>query len=109
MSSFRGFLHTLISQKKCYNLIEQSFEYESGENFMATVNFRTGADAIFIALSRICIVINRYSAKLQLAIDAALAAGLITDTQRATANAFILSARAVCDIFRIVARNSGPG
>jgi hypothetical protein len=74
---------------------------------MAEFVGRSGADAVFKALKRICIVIVGYGPKLQVAIDLAHAASLITTEQRATAIAFVASAQGVCDIFNAVASNSG--
>lgn len=70
---------------------------------------RSGADAVFKALKRICIVITAYGPKLNVAIDLAAAADLISAGEATTAKAFISSAATVCDIFNTVARNSGFG
>jgi len=74
---------------------------------MANFNGRSGADAIFKALHRICIVVQRFGPKLNLAIDLTAEAALITSEQATAAKAFITSSGAVCDIFNVVARNSG--
>lgn len=64
---------------------------------------KTGADAVFVALSHICRVLARYETKLNAVIDAAAGAGSITAGQATTAHAFVSSAATVCDIFRAVA------
>jgi len=73
---------------------------------MATTG-KTGADAVFKAFTRICIVIAKYRAKLDLVIDAAATAGVITSTQATTAHDFVASAATTCAIFRLIADYSG--
>lgn len=74
---------------------------------MASFVGRSGADATFKALHHICIVIQRYGSKLVTAVDLTLAAGLITSDQATAAKTFIVGSRALCDIFDIIAKNSG--
>jgi hypothetical protein len=64
---------------------------------------KTGADAVFLALSHICRVIGRYHTKLDVVIDAAAVAGAITSGQAATAHAFVDAAVATCAIFKAIA------
>lgn len=68
---------------------------------------KTGADAIFKALSRICIVLNRYHAKLINVVSLAQAAGAITSGEATTIIAFINAAQAACDAFRKLADYAG--
>lgn len=68
---------------------------------------KTGADAIFRALSHICRVITAYRIKLDNVIDAAEAADVLTAEQAAAAHAFVASADATCQIFRLLANYSG--
>jgi len=74
---------------------------------MTTFVGRSGADAVFKALHRICIVLTHYSVKLDVAIGLAESASLITSTQATVARTFLATSSAVCDIFKIVADNSG--
>jgi hypothetical protein len=71
------------------------------------VTGRTGADAIFLALSHICRIIVRFRVKLSDVIDAAKAAALITDPEAAIAHTFIDSAASICAIFEVIANYSG--
>lgn len=68
---------------------------------------KTGADAIFKALSRICIVIAKYRTKLDAVIDAAAAAGTITGSQATAAHDFVATAAVTCGIFNKIAGYSG--
>lgn len=68
---------------------------------------RSGADAIFALLHRCCIVVQRYSGKLNNAIDLAQAAALITSEQQTAAKAFVTGVDSLCEVFRLVASNSG--
>lgn len=68
---------------------------------------KSGADAIFVALEKICRILSRYHAKCDQAIDAALASGVITSDQATAAHLFVDTAQVTCDIFRLVASNSG--
>lgn len=74
---------------------------------MAEFVGKSGVDAIFRALQAICRVIKKYNLKAQAAITVAAAAELITPAQEGAALAFLASAQATCDIFQIVASNSG--
>lgn len=71
------------------------------------VTGKTGADAIFKALQRICLVIAKYRAKLDNVIDAAASAGVITSAQATTAHDFVAAANAACTIFGLIAGYSG--
>lgn len=71
------------------------------------VTGKTGADAVFKALKRICIVLSHYRAKLDIVINAAEAAAVITSAQATTAHDFLASASTVCAIFEAVADYSG--
>lgn len=71
------------------------------------VTGRTGADAVFKALHRICIVLTKYRTKLDTVIDAAKDNNVITTQQATDAHAFISTADTVCSIFELVAGYSG--
>lgn len=71
------------------------------------VTGKTGADAIFGLLKRICHVLTKYSAKLNAVVDAAQAAGAITAGDATTIKAFITIAVATCDAFGKLAAYSG--
>lgn len=71
------------------------------------VTGKTGADAIFQALSHICRVITKYRGKLDAVIDAAVAANVITAAQGVIAHDFVSSASAACAVFGLVAGYSG--
>lgn len=68
---------------------------------------KTGADAIFKALDKICHVLVKYETKLNAVNDAALAASAITSTQHAAIVAVITTATAACEAFRALAQYSG--
>jgi 3-oxoacyl-[acyl-carrier-protein] synthase III len=68
---------------------------------------KTGADAIFRALKRICIVLSHYSAKLQLLISATEAASVITPSQAAAVRGFLTAANDLCAAFDLMASYSG--
>lgn len=68
---------------------------------------KTGADAIFIALSHICRVIAKYRSKLDNVIDAAVTASVITSAQATTAHDFVSTASTVCGVFELIAGYSG--
>lgn len=70
---------------------------------------RSGADAVFKALHKICKVLQAYSFKLDIAIGLAETAGLITSGEATAARAFITGSGALCDIFLKVSKNSGFG
>jgi len=74
---------------------------------MAVFQGRSGADAIAKALTLICGTLKRYSNKLDVAITLTEEAGLINTSQAVTARQFVGTASLVCDIFKIVADNSG--
>lgn len=68
---------------------------------------KTGADAVFIALKRICIVLSHYRAKLDAVIDTAESNGVITSVQATAAHDFLATANTVCAVFELVAGYSG--
>jgi hypothetical protein len=68
---------------------------------------KSGADAIFTALEKICRVLAKYHAKCDEAIDTAEANSVITSDQATSAHLFVDTAVVTCDIFRLVAGNSG--
>jgi hypothetical protein len=68
---------------------------------------RTGADAVFKALKRQCIVFQKYNTKLRAVILAAEAATIITSTEAAVCNAFLDSILTACAAFEKVAGYSG--
>jgi hypothetical protein len=68
---------------------------------------KTGADAIFKAVKRICLVLSHYSGKLDRVITAATTADVITSAQAATIRAFIASANGACAILELLADYSG--
>lgn len=68
---------------------------------------KTGADAIFKALKRICIVLTKYQAKLQAVVIAAETAGAISAADATTINAFITVAGATCSAFDRLSQYSG--
>jgi len=68
---------------------------------------KTGADAVFKALSRICIVLSHYRAKLDGIIDTCVTEGVITSAQATVAHDFLASANTVCAVFDLVAGYSG--
>lgn len=70
---------------------------------------KTGADAIFAALHKICHVLNKYNAKLLAVVVAAQLAGAISADDAATIRAFITVASATCDAFGKLAAYSGFG
>lgn len=71
------------------------------------VTGKTGADAVFIALKRICIVLSHYRAKLDNVITAAEGHGDITSAQASAAHDFLATASTVCAVFEAVAGYSG--
>lgn len=74
---------------------------------MAEFIGRSGADAVAKALHKICHVLTAYSNKLNVAIDLATAAEIITIGEATVAKTFLGTANTVCDIFEKVAGNSG--
>lgn len=71
------------------------------------VTGKTGADAIFKALKRICIVLSKYQHKLTEVVAAARTAGAITTDQQTKINNFIAVAVVTCDAFQSLADYSG--
>lgn len=68
---------------------------------------KTGADAIFKAIDKICHVITRYRAKFDAVITAAVAADAITSDQAATIRAFIATLDALCTALEALSSYSG--
>lgn len=68
---------------------------------------KSGADAIFKALKRVCIVLAKYQSKLIAVTAAARSAGAITATQETQINNFIAVAVVTCDAFHALADYSG--
>lgn len=68
---------------------------------------KTGADAVFKALKRICLVIAHYGPKLQAVITSAEGADVITTDQATAARALVSSAQGACDAFALIAKYSG--
>lgn len=68
---------------------------------------KTGADAVFKALKRICVVLSHYQAKLLAVTAAARAAGAITADQETKINNFVAVAVVTCDAFHALAEYSG--
>lgn len=64
---------------------------------------KTGADAVFRALHRICLVLSHYRTKLDQVIDAAAGASVISSAQATVAHDFLATANTVCSIFGLVA------
>jgi hypothetical protein len=62
---------------------------------------KTGLVAITFAVEKICRVLAVYDTKARIALDAAVADGLITSGQAVTAKAFLDSAGVACTIFRL--------
>lgn len=71
------------------------------------VTGKTGADAIFKALKRCCIVLSHYQTKLLNVIAQAESENVITAAQATTARDFINGASAFCVVFNLVADYSG--
>ena len=74
---------------------------------MTAFEGRSGADGIFEAIDRVCKIDRKYHAKMLLAIDLTLAAGLVTTAQKGLMVAFLDAVQAYCDAFHAVADNSG--
>jgi hypothetical protein len=68
---------------------------------------KTGADAVFIALSKICRVLVAYRAKLDAVIDQAATGGVISSTQATAAHDFLAIVNTTCAIFELIAGYSG--
>jgi hypothetical protein len=71
------------------------------------VTGKSGADAIFKALKRICIVLARYQVKLAQVTAAALAAGAITADQKSKIDTFVSIAVLTCDAFHALSDYAG--
>lgn len=71
---------------------------------MTYVQRKTGADAIFGAFHKICQMITKYQVPLQLLIDAAAAAGVITGIEQSAANALLVDAVNLCQIWEKLAK-----
>lgn len=71
------------------------------------VTGKTGADAIFGYLHKICAVLQKYEVKLLAVVAAAEAAGAISSDDAAKISAFITVASATCDAFSKLAAYSG--
>lgn len=76
---------------------------------MAVFTGKIGADAIYKALRRICIVLSKYNVKLKSSLELAKNTGIITNEQYGTALTFINGAVAACEVFRVVSDWSGLG
>lgn len=68
---------------------------------------KSGSDALFKALAHICRIERTWHLKLLAAIDQAVTDGKITDLQRSIAHTFLESVSVACDIFELIAGNSG--
>lgn len=68
---------------------------------------KTGADAIFQALHKICHVLVKYQVKLTTFIDLLVTAQVITSAEADTAKTFIAAAGATCAVFQKIASYSG--
>lgn len=71
------------------------------------VTGKTGADSISKSLTHVCIVINKYRAKLDGVIELARVATIITDDEAIAAHAFLVAASATCVIWQKIASFSG--
>lgn len=68
---------------------------------------KTGADAIFKAVDKICHVVTAYRSKFNAVIDAALAANAITSAQATTIKDFLLVLDALCVALKALSDYSG--
>lgn len=68
---------------------------------------KTGADAIKFFLKHICRTLIRYQTKLSVLIDQLEADLTISAAQATVARTFIAGASAACNVFEIIAENSG--
>jgi len=68
---------------------------------------KTGADAIFKALKRICIVLSHYRVKLVAVVAAAQSADVVTEEQAVLINDFLGTAELLCAALEAVAGYSG--
>lgn len=71
------------------------------------VTGRTGADAVFKAISRICLVITRYRSKFDAVITSAESAGAITSAQATAIRDFVASLNVLCVALEALANYSG--
>lgn len=71
------------------------------------VTGKTGADAIFRAVQRVCIVITHYRAKFDAVVTSAEGAGAITSAQATTIRDFISSLNLLCAALDALAKYSG--
>lgn len=67
---------------------------------------KTGADAVYKAVAKICGTIKRYRTKLDAFIEVCRLAGVITDAEALVAHAFVSDANAVCSIFERIAQHN---
>ena len=68
---------------------------------------KTGADAVFKAIQRICLVITRYRSKFDAVIISAQGAGAITSAQATTIRDFIAGLNALCVALEALSKYSG--
>lgn len=71
------------------------------------VTGKTGADAVFKAMSRICLVLTRYRSKFDAVITSAESAGAITSAQATTIRDFVATANLLCVALEALAGYSG--
>jgi hypothetical protein len=71
------------------------------------VTGKTGADAIFIAMSHICRLIVKYNLKLNNVINQAETAGSLTSAQATDLRTFLANANGFCAAWQILAAYSG--
>jgi len=74
---------------------------------MAVITGKTGADAIFKAIKRICIVLSHFSSKLSAVVDQAVVDGAITSAQATVAKQLITLATDFCIVYELLADYSG--
>jgi hypothetical protein len=65
---------------------------------------KTGADAVFVFVKRICNTLTRYRTKLEAFIDVAETASIITADQATLARTFVSTADAACTVFQLLAQ-----
>lgn len=68
---------------------------------------KNGSDAIAIAFEHMCRVVLKYNAKCRQAIATAVSDSVITSEQADTLYSFLDSLTLLCDVWRLVAGNSG--
>lgn len=71
------------------------------------VTGKTGADAIFKAIRRVCLVLTHYRSRMEAVITAAETAGSITSIQATTIRDFIGTASTLCVALEALAGYSG--